>query len=385
MNKILIVDDNEHNVQQVHSILEKYKYSSGFLLEPEFFFDRLRYESFDIVLMDVNMPNIDGLTLLKQIKANDEFKEIPVIMLTADDNEKVLKECFDAGATDFIKKPISEVELISRLKTIIANTDYVRRIKMQSESLRKSKETLDNLYGEIMEDLERAKETQKSLVALEFPDSDKFRLFTYFKPMEKVGGDFISYEICRDGRIDILFGDVSGHGTSAAMISCMAVLAFKMASSRNVSPAEGLRTIQNLLSPLVIEHHIVGIYVSYYPDSGKIDYSYAGHHEMILLSGEEMIPLPGRGMPLLIIPNPSLIDYTFQLKPGSKVFLYSDGLPEAMDNEQRIFGFEELNDLCNEYHALPGQKILESIADDVLKFCDGNVRDDMTMLLMEIL
>jgi PleD family two-component response regulator len=115
MEKILIVDDDRSICVQVKTILDILGYETAFLANPEKMLLRLEHERFDLVLLDINMPRIDGLSLLNRIKTHAMFKKIPVVMLTGSTDDRTLAECFSKGASDYIQKPISELVLKSRV------------------------------------------------------------------------------------------------------------------------------------------------------------------------------------------------------------------------------------------------------------------------------
>lgn len=133
MTKILIVDDEKSVVKQVRILLQTYGYTASFLLKPEMLFQRLEHEVFDLILLDVNMPTIDGVTLLKHIKENQKYLHIPVIMLTADTNDQMLEKCFQAGAIDYINKPISELVLKNRINSSLSTHQYIQKLKELNE------------------------------------------------------------------------------------------------------------------------------------------------------------------------------------------------------------------------------------------------------------
>ncbi|MBF0288975.1 MAG: response regulator [SAR324 cluster bacterium] len=125
MGKILVVDDEPANLKQVKTHLTSFGYESATLPKAEFLFKRLEsegpvQESFDLILLDINMPGIDGITALKRLKNHPEHQKIPVIMLTGETREQLIAECFEYGATDFITKPISEIILKARIRTALA-------------------------------------------------------------------------------------------------------------------------------------------------------------------------------------------------------------------------------------------------------------------------
>lgn len=381
----MIIDDSEAIIKQVAYLLKKNDFEVGFLLESSFVEERLEYEPVDLIILDVFMPGIDGISTLKKIKSNKKFKSIPVIMLTSDTNDALLEECFSLGASDFLNKPVKEQVLLTRVKNSLSNSIYLREIESKSLELEKSQNLITSLYKKILKELEEARITQHSMVALDFPKISGCEMTSFFKPVEQVGGDFISYEVVNDDRIDILFADVSGHGISSAMISCMSILAFKSAATRNNTPSDALRYMNNLLYGTVNNrHYVVGVYLIYNPYTLELSYSYAGHHPMILIRDEEVQELVGSGTGILMFKDTVLENYKFKLEPNDKLMLYSDGAVEIFGYKNTMFGFDGIKNSILKHKSFKGKDFLESIFMDMIEFSEKELKDDISMFLLEV-
>lgn len=191
MQKILIVDDDKLICLQIHTLLEEWGYIPGFITTPEYLFPRLEHEDFDLILMDVNMPGKDGVTLLQQLKADPSYEDIPVVMLTAESDDQLLAKCFQAGAADFANKPIREVILQSRVKAALLRRQYVREIQ-------KTRDELEKRVEERTIELKNLGEVFRRFVPTQFlqPILDQGSLKSgYFeaKPMSILFGDIRSY------------------------------------------------------------------------------------------------------------------------------------------------------------------------------------------------
>lgn len=137
MAKILGVDDSPEVLQQLQILLTSFGHDFSFIAQPKFLFKRLEEEQFDLVLMDMNMPDINGMQLLKMLKKNEAFNDIPVIMITADDDVELLRDCFHAGASDFIAKPLHEVVLRARVEAVLNIREKIREIVSKQEKIRR--------------------------------------------------------------------------------------------------------------------------------------------------------------------------------------------------------------------------------------------------------
>ncbi len=142
MIDILTVDDDAGVADQITALLESFDYNSLFLLEPEYLFQMLDQKPVDLILMDINMPGIDGLTLLKQLKVHSRYCDIPVIMLTGESDNTLLEKCFGAGAMDFVRKPFESIELQARIKSALDIRNHIREIESINNLL---KNTFDGM------------------------------------------------------------------------------------------------------------------------------------------------------------------------------------------------------------------------------------------------
>ncbi|MBF0589194.1 MAG: diguanylate cyclase, partial [Magnetococcales bacterium] len=149
MAKILIVDDDNQAVEQMTHLVAEAGHDADFLLEPDFLIEKLEADPQDLILLDFNMPGVDGLTLLERIKKHKVIRDIPVIMVTGDTEERLISLCFERGAVDFVKKPILPLELQSRIKIALTTREHIQAIQSQKEELEQShlftQTVLDNI------------------------------------------------------------------------------------------------------------------------------------------------------------------------------------------------------------------------------------------------
>lgn len=251
---------------------------------------------------------------------------------------------------------------------------------------RKEKEgTLNAFYDRMHYDLELGRLTQRSLVDRTFPDSKYFRMETYFRPFEKVGGDVISTIQNEDGSIDILFADVSGHGISSAMVSGMVVISFKNSSRIGLSPAEGLIRIVEDLKPLVVDHHISAVRVKYIPESKRLVYSYAGHPPIFLFRDGRRIELDGMNLPLLAFEGAQYYDQSIDLLHGDRIVFFSDGMYEIFDSQGEILDLTGLISILEEYLDTESiEDYIELIVSDIFAYSGGNFGDDIALMILDI-
>ncbi|MGK5095285.1 response regulator [Deltaproteobacteria bacterium TL4] len=146
---ILILDDDFTFLEQIQKTLTHLGYSVSMLTSSEYLFNRLQEEAFDLLLLDVHLEETSGKTLLKNIKIQPSLQALPVIMLTTDPDDSLLKQCFELGAADFLRKPVSEVILQARIENVLEVQHYqeellqeIRRRQKIEDDLRVSQSRL---------------------------------------------------------------------------------------------------------------------------------------------------------------------------------------------------------------------------------------------------
>ncbi|TGK12205.1 serine/threonine protein phosphatase [Leptospira fletcheri] len=247
-----------------------------------------------------------------------------------------------------------------------------------------AQEKIHQLYSQIVNDLEIARVTQSSIITQKFPEKDSYRIHSFFQPIEKVGGDMLRVMEHPSGRLDILFADVSGHGIASAMVGGMLSITFQIISQKLMSPRESLSEIHEILSKVVLHHHISAVYASYFPEEKRLDFSYAGHHPILVLRNGEATLLEGEGRIILAVRELFLNDYSFRVQSGDRVVFYSDGLFEVKNNQGEILGYENFLDWIRETSEKPTLSILESARKKSIEFGGGRHNDDLAMLALEI-
>jgi len=121
---ILVVDDNRQVLELVNHVLAEVGYNISFIPKGQFLFQRLASQKFDLVLLDINLPGVSGLELLQQVKSDSVYKSIPVIIISAEEEDETLAKCFDLGASDYIKKPIHHEILKARVQSVISASRF---------------------------------------------------------------------------------------------------------------------------------------------------------------------------------------------------------------------------------------------------------------------
>lgn len=249
---------------------------------------------------------------------------------------------------------------------------------------KEASERINLLYSRVIRDLDIAREVQDTITTRNFPVSEKFKIFSYFRPYDRVGGDILNCTEGSDGSLEILFADVSGHGISSAMVAAMASIAFSVVSRKGSKPKEGLLFTNDLLSSVVTQHFISAIYLRYDPNSRILEFSYAGHHTGLLLRDGKTTELEGKGGVLLAVGTPILEEFQVQLQPGDRILLYSDGLFEVRGSKGIPMGNSTLIEAVKKLSYQEPDSLIRSLVSYSESYGDGIMTDDLTLFCLEV-
>lgn len=226
----------------------------------------------------------------------------------------------------------------------------------------------------------------------------------YYQPMAKIGGDFFDFIQFRNPDLTGFFiSDVSGHGVPAALVTSMIKTTLLQIASSSKSPSEVLRQLNKILISQSPSNFITAFYGILNRKKRELEYSFAGHNAPLLIAknGITALPSAGKGLPLAILDNPSLKelrrDFTDQkivLEKGSKIFLYTDGLTEAVNvNEKKIKTGHDLQDFeAAEFFAaidrnkhLPNHEFIDKMTTKLRHFRGSDdYDDDVCMICIDI-
>lgn len=332
----------------------------------------------DVVLTDINMPVMDGLTLLSRLREAHPLLR-PVIVSAYGDMSNI-RTALNRGAFDFVTKPIDFADLEITLDKAIGDS----MLRKQAAHDR------DRLLV-IHRELELARAIQESLVPCDFPQDSRYQLHGCMTPATQVGGDFFDFFALDARRLAFAIGDVSGKGFGAAMYMAVSRTVLRVAAGKGLAPHECMREVNRFLcserrGTLVFLTCFYGILDI---ENGRLQYTRAGHNPPYTIVGGEAtgssavqtLDAAG-GLPLGIV---ELADYEtaeLQLEPGDSILLFTDGLTEAMNKRQELYGEERLETLLEQQSRDAAvADLVRTVTAAANAFADGApASDDMTML-----
>ena len=377
--KILSVDDE----QDLEALLTQYfrrKIRKG---EYEFSFAHnglealkliLEHPDFDIILSDINMPEMDGLTLLTKINEmrNPAMK---CIMVSAYGDMYNIRTAMNHGAFDFAMKPIDMEDLERTIQKAVEQISFIKKAQAEHSQLE-----------EIQYDLNVAREIQQSIlpkVFPAFPESAPFDIYATMNAAKAVGGDFYDFFMVDEHHLGFTIADVSDKGVPAAIFMAISRTVIRATALRQHSPATCLSESNNLLCNESVNGMFVTVFYAILNiHTGDVVYSNGGHNRPVWIrkgGTAEMLPVTG-SMALGVMPGLPYQERTIHLEPGDSLFLYTDGISEAMNPRGELFGDERLIQTCSTTPA-SAKAMIGQMAQQVSAFVDGATQfDDMTML-----
>ena len=335
--KILVVDDEpdlEHLVRQrMRREIRSGQYSFMFAQNGVEALEVLSEEQdIDMVLTDINMPRMDGLTLLEQIPKVDP--NIRSVIVSAYGDMKNIRTAMNRGAFDFITKPID----FEDMKVTIQRT--LHHLELWREAL----ESRDKLVA-LQNELSVANKMQQSILPTSFPTGRGFEIFGSMKPARDVGGDFFDVLSLEDGRIGLVVADVSDKGVPAALFMMSSRTLLKGAAIGLDAPGKVLSEVNQLLQEENAAAMFVTVfYATFDPENGELTYANGGHNTPLVVhaDGSSTVIPPTGGIALGVVPDFTYEESSMTLQPGDRVVLYTDGVTEAENDHGDQFGLERL-------------------------------------------
>ena len=382
--KILSVDDEA----PMESLMRQYfrrKIRNG---EYEFFFAHNGLEALailynnpdiEIILSDINMPEMDGLTLLAKV---NEMRNpaLRVIMVSAYGDMSNIRQAMNNGAFDFAMKPIDMDDLARTIEKAIEQINFVHESQKEHTQL----ESLKN-------DLTTAKDIQQYILPRVFPafpeDSDKLDIYASMEAAKDIGGDFYDFFRIDDDRIALVIADVCGKGIPAALFMAVSRTIIHSKGMQCKSAGECLTESNRLLASYAVDCMFLTLfYAIYNTKTGVVTYCNAGHNPPHLLRADgtvEELPAPKN----IIVCAFDGVDYkeeTLQLEHGDALVMFTDGVTEAMTQTYEEFGTERLDNILKGQVGKSSQQIIETVKAGIADFVDGAEQsDDITMLVLK--
>ncbi|PGM66367.1 response regulator [Bacillus cereus] len=368
---ILIVDDNPVNIFVIEKILKQAGYQDLVSLNSaqelfeyiQFGEDSSRYNEIDLILLDIMMPEIDGLEVCRQLQKEEKFKDIPIIFVTALEDANKLAEALDMGAMDYITKPINKVELLARMRVALRLKSELNWHKEQEENLRN--------------ELDLATQVQRNLLSSPLRE-DYIKIEASYLPSFKLAGDMYYWYKIDENRYGIILLDVMGHGISASLV-CMFISSVLRETIKSlIDPELVIKDLNKYMTLLHnenddIPYYFTAIYLVVDTEKRTIEYVNAGHPSgYVLVDETNMVELNRGSCAVGFFDEIKVKKTVIPFEKNAQIVLFTDGVLEAIANDEfeaeeklRTFTERKWGDLEGEIEGFYKEEQKKAQSDDM--------------------
>ena len=377
MDWVVVVDDDITNLKMAGRILSKNNMRVTALKSGTALLDYIKTNKPDLILLDIKMPGLDGFETMKRLQQQmNPSEKIPVIFLTADDSQDAETHGLALGAMDFIKKPFIPDVLVLRVRHTIDLVRLQRNLEQENERIRSELAMASRIQSAMLPGIFPA-----------FPERKEFDIYASMDPVRGVGGDFFDFFFIDRDRLCLLIADVSGKGIPAALFMMASKIILADNAKSGKSPAQILQDTNEAICANNPEEMFVTVWLGILDIStGLLTTANAGHEYPALMHADGQFELfrDRHGLVVGGMPGVKYHEHSLQMYPGSKLFVYTDGVPEATDAENALFGTARMLEALNAHANETPKQILCGVRQAVNEFVsDMEQFDDLTMMCLE--
>ena len=395
--RVLIVDDVEANRDLLARHVRREGYAVAMAADGMEALTKLRTEPFDVVFLDVMMPGMSGDEVLAELKGDERLRHVPVIMVSAADQQEIVVRCLELGAEDYLPKPFNPTILRARTRAALDRKRLHDQRQLHAESLER--------------ELEIGRRIQQHFLPSALPSVPGLEIDAHLASARQVSGDFFdAFRIGDDGQVMLVVGDVCDKGVGAALFMALFRSLIRavgdpltggaerivggrrslvQAAARTDSGGALLSRVAGFTNDYIARvHGEANMFATAFlaiadPATGALDYVNAGHDPALLATRDGRVSeLKGTGPALGLLPELGFASGSVVLDPGDTVVIYTDGIVEARNRHGGIFGVERLV-LALEDPAASAADVTRRLLDDLQAFADGTDQaDDVTILVV---
>ncbi len=328
---------------------------------------------YDLILVDIIMPEMDGFEFLKEFRKIKTKEFIPVIFMTGLDDLKSKIKGLNIGADDYLMKPLNEKELVARVISLLRLKDANSELYEKNQLIKR--------------ELEAAKKIQQFIIPSEFTFIDYPSVSGVYQPIDDIGGDFFDCIKIDENRTALMIADVTGHGIPAALTMTMSKMLFTIYADKFNGSADIMKEINmHLRGTLLDTQYITAFYAIYDRSDRKLTFTNAGHPRGLFYRGSKgkVMALDTFGLFLGISDNIEYEEKSITVESGDRLLLYTDGISELKDSSGEEFGEQRLAKFIRENHQIRGEDFNSGLLETVNSFSKESVRnDDLAFLNIE--
>jgi sigma-B regulation protein RsbU (phosphoserine phosphatase) len=339
--KILVADDSATSRVILQREVEGLGHDCAIASDGLQAWDAYQDLDVEVVISDWVMPGIDGDELCRRIRSDPDGPYTYFILLTALEDKADVLRGMEAGADDYLTKPLEPHELQMRLIAASRVTALHRSLHVRQQETEK--------------EIELAAGIQRGLLPDYPPNVSGAAVAGSCFPATNVGGDCFDYVADDEGRLVVFIADVAGHSISSALLMAMGRSTLRREIAAGASPAEVLKaTNRAMYGDLVNAELFITMFCARYdPGARTLVYANAGHNPPLLRTGGGVLELDADGAAIGILDDLDFEERQTDMAAGDRLLLYTDGAMEALDDAEAQFGEERLRALMGEAPDLP--------------------------------
>jgi len=398
--RLLVVDDDENNRDMLSRRLERKGYSVAQAPEGHSALAAVGRETFDLVLLDIEMPEMNGFEVLKRVRETHPATRLPIIIATARGDREDVVEALRLGANDYVTKPLDFPVVAARVEAQLSLKRAVDRIVALEAALRRHNVELEQANNRMRQSLDLASQMQRSLLPVVPMNLGNVEFAWVFHPCDELGGDILNVFPLGKRHAGIYLLDVSGHGVPAALLSVTLSRILAPLSDQSslvekrvdgsLTPRTPCEVVQDLNRRFPMTGGTLQYFTLFYGvfdlEKRVLRYISAGHPPALHVSAAgEVKFLEGQNCAIGWFPETVFEEGAITLQLGDRLFVYSDGITETMDASGVIFGSEKLPRVCREDRKNELAYNLRQILEAVGRYRGSTpILDDLSALALEI-
>ena len=325
--RILVVDDLALNRDLLARRIQRLGHEAGIAVNGRDALDQLDQQDWDLVLLDITMPEMDGYETLSRIRASPQSAQLPVVMVSAIDETESVVRCLELGADDYLPKPFNPVVLQARIESSLAK----KRLQDHKSQLLQA----------LSRELQIGQRIQQGFLPMELPSLAGWSLGASCTPARQVGGDFYDAYALPGGALACVVADVCDKGVGAALYmalfrTLLRAMATQAARDEPL-PQTLVRSVAFVNDYIASVHGHENMFATVFfallePDSGRLHYLNAGHEAPFVQQAPGAAPLrlDTTGPAVGLEAGRRCTVQTLTLEPGARLLVYTDGVSDAL-------------------------------------------------------
>ncbi len=398
--RVLVVDDSRLQRKILTSSLKRWGYSVTEAESGDAALQLLETDVPEIILSDWMMPGMTGPEFCAAFRERHQASYTYFILLTSKSDKAEIAQGLEAGADDFLTKPVDGHELHARIRAGERILDMQTRLTDQNRALGEALKEVERLNDALDDDLREARKLQQSLLPERHKDFNQCQISLMLRSSGYVGGDLVGFYPAGKDHIGLYAIDVSGHGISAALMTArIAGFLSPVAPDQNVAlerdsdgcyspvqPGEAISKLNALvLDEMDTDHYFTMLIGDLNLKTGLLRLGQAGHPHPLLqrVDGEITQVSPG-GFPVGLFDDAVFSDFEIQMEPGDRIMLFSDGVTECVDSRGEMLGEAGLERIVSDLDDLVGGMFLEALTWRLTEYVGGmKMEDDVSVVLLD--